>query len=79
MRVPLHTAAGAETMHGAVDVKLASVSRIVRRTSRGGRPRPSKAEGVEVETLDKGGDEPRQMLLGHVIIKNLWNEPVWGA
>jgi hypothetical protein len=70
----LQTATGADTMHVAIDVKCEEVSRRGGGTASGGRLRVSKAEGVEVQTVGKGVDETRRILLGNIVIKSLRKE-----
>lgn len=38
-----------------------------------------KAQGIEVETVATGVNETRRILLGEVIIKNLWKKNLLGA
>jgi len=41
--------------------------------------RAAKAEGLEVQTVDKSIDETDRILFGNVVTKSFWEENLLGA
>jgi hypothetical protein len=69
----------AEAVEIAVYVQRQQSRRVGGRSSRGSGCGALKAEGREVEMVDKGVEETDGMLWGHVVVEPLWKQDLFVA
>jgi hypothetical protein len=70
-RFLLQAPAGADPVHVTVDVQLEQVARVIGGAPSRGGLHASKAEGVAVQTVDKGLNETHRVLRSDVVVEDV--------